>query len=216
MKDYYPHWTWNPSNRTYTLNNLSFQYLADNAINITFTNEDKRTFTKKVEPVIPLKNLLRLSPEKWKEDYDKAMEELKVEQTRINAMAETFRAFSLNQLGTFNFDALMKMDDWFHVKPKFVVENIIKNNNEIVIIFGDNSGYIRVKQDQINDFRINPESGHRILLMLKDNEIGIFPIESFKDMDIENLRNSTSPDVSFTFEKHVVSDAVSLREKLGF
>ncbi len=216
LKDFYPDWSYNSKNRQYYITNLSFKYLENNEISITFTHSDKRSFTKVVEPVIPLKNLLKLSPEKWKEDYDKAMEELIAEQAKVDAMAETYRAFSLNQLGTFNFDALLRMDNWFRVIPKIIVDNTIKNTNDVVLIFGDNSGYMKFTPEELKDLRINPESGHRILLMLSDNEIGFFPADKFKELDIDELRNTNDPEIDFTFEKYKVTDAVSLREFLGF
>lgn len=175
-----------------------------------------RVFTKKMEAVIPLKNLLKLPAADWQKRYDEAMKEVAEEQTRIDLMAETFRSFSVNRLGVFNFDVLLKLDDWFEVDPSFTINETESVSGIVIVILGDNSGYLSIEPGKLSGMRINPGSKHRILMMLPGNEIGYYPVDKLQEIDVELLAQKTKPAVTFNLQKHVVSDAIAFREFLGF
>jgi hypothetical protein len=214
-KDFFLEWGKNAKNE-WDYVNCFFRSLGNNKYEVTYMKE-KKVFKKTMEAIIPLKNLLRLPANEWEKRYDDAMAELAAEQAKIDVMAETFRAFSLNKLGTYNYDALMKMDNWFPIAPTFTLSEVPKTTNDVIIIFGDNSGYIQLKANELAEFmRINPESGHRILMLLPNNEIGVYPVSALKELDVETLRSQQKPQVAFNLESYKVEDAVALREFLGF
>ena len=195
--------------------NFKFSSLGNNLYEVRY-QKGKQTFTKRMEAVIPLRNLLKLPAEEWKKRYDEAMVDLAQEQAKIDLMAETFRSFSVNQLGTFNFDVLLKLDEWFPVEPTFTIGETPAAPGDVVIILEDNRGYLRLTPDKISTMRINPQSKHRILMFLPNNEIGVFPVEKLNEIDMEQLSSQTKPPVTFALQKHKVTDAVELREFLGF
>lgn len=214
LKDFTTDWQKDQNNKWY-IANYNLRSLGNNIYEV-FYKFEKNTFTKKIEAVIPIKNLLKLPPKEWKKRYDDAMLQLAEEQAKIDLMAETFRSFSVGQLGVYNFDRLMKLDDWFEVVPTFTISDTPIENQDFIIVFGDNSGYVKYTPNEYSKLMINPESGHRIMMILPNNELALYPPELFKDMDIATLRSQSKPPVAFTLEKHTFTDAVSLREFLGF
>jgi hypothetical protein len=203
------------SNGKWVITNHTIRRISGNVYEIMYSRKDE-VFKKRMEAVIPLKNLLKLPAAEWQKRYDEAMVQLAEEQQRIDLMAETFRAFSINRLGVYNFDALMKMDEWFEILPTFTVSSTQTLYGDVVIVFGDNSGYIRLKPEQYNSMRINPESGHRIIMLMPGNELGLYPSDLFKGVNIEELRLQTKPPFTFAFESKKVNSAVELRNLLGF
>ena len=116
----------------------------------------------------------------------------------------------------FNFDVLLKLDDWFEVAPSFTINESESVSGNVIVILGDNSGYISIEAGKLSEMRINPGSKHRILMMLPGNEIGYYPLDKLQEIDVELLAQKTKPAVTFNLQKHVVSDAIAFREFLGF
>ncbi len=197
------------------ISNFNLKKLEGNRYEIYY-KLGKKTFTKQMEAIIPLKNLLRLPAAEWQKRYDEAMAQLAEEQAKVDLMAETYRTFSVSRLGIYNFDALLKMDNWFEIMPSFTLNSSQTTNGDVVIILGDNSGYIKLNPEQYSTMRINPESGHRVIMLLPNNEIAIYPVEQFKGIDIESLRAQTKPPYTFALESKKVNSAVELRKILGF
>ncbi len=200
---------------SWVVENFRIKGLGENRYEFTFI-DGRRVFSKQMEAVIPLKNLLKLPAEEWQRRYNEAMAELAKEQEKIDIMAESFRTFSVKRLGVFNFDALLKDEGWFNIEPVFTIGGIEITGKEVVIILGDNSGYLTYKPNQQTNLRINPESGHRIFLLLSSTELGWYAQNQLAEMNSDELRIQDRPRVEFTLEKYTVTDAVALREFMGF
>ena len=220
-----PKWTeyyrfdWKRTEGKAVQKNCIFRNLGNNQYQLTI-KEDNKTFTKRMEVVMPLKNILRYKPEEWQKRYDDAMADLVEEQSRVDAMAETFRTFSINGLGIHNFDKLMKMDDWFLATPKFILNGEPLEPISVMIIFGDNSGFSRNLPGQLETiFRVNPESKHRIFVTAKGidpSEIVYYPVENYLNWDIDSLRSVSKPEIVFELKSQKVASAAEVREALGF
>ncbi|MHC1704266.1 MAG: hypothetical protein AB9846_10195 [Tenuifilaceae bacterium] len=204
------------SNGKWYIANYSFLNLGNNIYQVNYTGTNK-TFSKKMEAVMPLSSILKLSADQWQQRYDEAMEKLKAEQKKIDLMAETYRSFSVNRLGTYNFDCLLKgLDEWTKINASFMLSDKPAGEGNVMIILGDNSGYINVPKTELNNMRINPLSGHRIMMILPNQELGIFPIDKMKSINIDSLKALPSPSYTFNLETRKINDAVELREILGF
>lgn len=219
----FPSWTktlvadWKKdSNGKWVLSNYSFSNLGNNIYLVSY-KEGNKSFTKKMEVVMPLSSILKLSAENWQQQYDKAMENLKADQEKIDLMAETYRSFSINKLGTYNFDCLLKgLDEWTKVNASFTLDSKPSTDGNVIIILGDNSGYITVKPNEYSSMRINPKSGHRILMLMANQQLGVFPAEKQSSMNIDSMKTLSSPSYTFTFEGKKVTDAVEFRKIMGF
>ncbi len=196
--------------------NYNFSSIGNNIYQVTFKS-GKKIFTKKMEAIMPLKNILKLPASQWQQRYDEAMENLKAEQEKIDLMAETYRSFSFNRLGTYNFDCLLKgLEEWTKINASFTLNNAPTPDSKVFLVLGDNSGYITINPKDYKTMRINPISGHRIIMILPDQQVGIFPVEKVKAINIDSLKALTDPSFTFRIEGKKVSDAIAFREMLGF
>ncbi|HOF90707.1 MAG TPA: hypothetical protein PK287_02560 [Tenuifilaceae bacterium] len=207
---------WEKVNDKWVDKNCKFKPLGYNLYELTLEHDGK-VFTKRMEAVLPLKNLLKLKPEQWQAQYDEAIELVLEEQARVDVMAETFRVFSINQLGIFNFDGLMKMKDWFRAVPTFTLAEEEFVQGDVMIIFGDNSGYAKLGQNELESwFRINPETKPRILMVNSSRELFYYPIQNYSNWDTKTLRATQLPEVTFEMERKIVESVDELRTYLGF
>lgn len=215
IKKYEPDWKKDSKGKWYMANEPKFIEAENNIYTLSITDKG-RTFSKKIQAIIPLKNLLKQTASSLKENYEKALLELAEEQKKVDAMAETFRAFSVNRLGIYNFDCLLKLDEnWFQIIPTFSLESH-SETKQVILIFGDNSGYVKMTEKEFASMKINPESGHRILIPFTDNQIEQYPVESFKDVDVSALKSQAKPTVAFKMKNQKFNDAVEFRKLLGF
>lgn len=199
----------------WTRANYSFISLGNNQYSVSYKN-GKENFSKRMEAIMPLAHILKYPARKWQQQYDEAIETLKVEQEKIDLMAETYRTFSINRLGTYNFDCLLKgLDEWTKVNASFTLSEKLAEGN-VIIILGDNSGYLTVKPEGFGSMRINPSSGHRILMILPDQQLGLFPISNQNAISIDSLKAATNPALTFKLEAKKITEAGAFREMLGF
>mgnify|MGYP003583410250 FL=1 len=189
---------------------------GENNVHTLVISDKGKTFSKQMQAIIPLKNLLKQSASSLKENYDNAMIELAEEQKKVDAMAETFRAFNVNRLGIYNFDCLLKLDEnWFPVAPMFTLENH-NETKQVILIFGDNSGYVKMTEKEFASMKINPKSEHRIIIPFADNQVELYPIDALLKLDVASLKSQQKPTVTFEMKNQKFNDAVEFRKFLGF
>ncbi len=215
LKKFEPEWKKTEKGRWY-ISNYNFKSLGNNTYETSYVVGGKK-FTKRLEAVIPLKNLLKLPAAEWQSRYDEAMKQLAEEQSKIDLMAESFRSFSVNRLGTYNFDCLLKqLNEWFEIVPEFSLNGNSVLPNQVIILLGDNSGYISISADKLKTMRINPASKHRIIAFLPENTMGVFPVSKLDSIHIADLNQNEKPAINFDLVSYQPTDAVALREFLGF
>jgi hypothetical protein len=216
-----PKWTSNmkydwvkDSKGKWVISNFEMHGLGNNQYQFTYKN-GKESFTKVMEAVIPLSSILKFPPKQWQQKYDEAMVSLQSEQARVNLMAETFRVIEINQLGLYNFDCLLKNSrDWIIVKPTFAISSKPIDEYEAILILGDNSGYVRVKRKDI--MKINPATGHRIFLVMPNQQMGIYSLSEQNKINADSLRLVANAAYTFNFEVKNIKQADDIRQILGF
>lgn len=198
------------------ITNFKLRQLGGNLHEVTY-KKDGLVFKKKMEAVIPLKNLLKLPADQWKKKYNDELALLAEEQQKIDVMAETFRAVSINQLGIYNFDALLKLSDWIAVEPTYTLDGNSTAPSQVVLILGDRSGFIHLKGAELQSIRINPRSNHRVFMKMEGtNQIGVFRNEMWSRVNTDYLRSIDRPPFAFDFEAKRFDNAVEFRTFLGF
>lgn len=213
LKNFFPKWERGKDGKWY-MANFSARQLGGNVYEIK-CNDGNKTFEKRMEAVMPMKSFLRLPASEWQKRYDEAMAQLAEEQQKIDLMAETYRTYSVNRLGIYNFDYLQKLNNWFKVNPIFMLDGQ-KVTGDVFIVFSDNSGFVNLKPNEYNEMRINPQSLHRILMVLPDKTFGVYPVEKLSEIDVDELAKQETPNLTFTLESKKIKDAVELRSFLGF
>lgn len=206
---------WKMNSKGEWIKNYNFEHISGNTYEI-FYSQNGKVFKKRMEAIIPVKNLLRLPANEWQNRYDEAMEQLMEEQKHIDIMAETFRAISLNSLGIYNYDCLAERNGWFDINPIFVLNKTKNVKSSVIFILGDNRSYIEFMPDDFDIMKINPETNHRIFMILPNNKIAIYPVEKFDKVDIDSLRALSKPTYLFELESKKINNASELRAVLGF
>lgn len=220
----FPSWTkdfefdWVERNGQWIVSNMGFTPEGNNTYTIWFKRKGV-TFSKRAEVIMPVKNLLKYPATEWQKWYYEAMKEIEKEQAEIDLMAETYRTFSIKRLGLYNYDKLLKLDDWFDVEATYTLseKNSWPDNQNIILILGDNSGYYTITPAEFNRMRFNPESGHRLISISPDRMLISYPVDKLIKLNSDSLRAIELPALSFVMEsKGTINDAVALREMLGF
>jgi len=200
----------------WSMTNFSIRPVRGNVHEVMYKNKGV-VFQKQMEAVIPLKNLLKLPAEQWQKKYDEELALLAEEQQKIDVLAETFRAVSVKMLGIYNFDALLKLNDWIAITPTFILEGKNNTTNDVVIILGDNNGFIHLKSSELQHMQINPLSNHRVFMKMDgQNQIGLFPTDRWKQVNADSLRAMNLPPFTLTFETKKFNNAIEFRSFLGF
>jgi len=201
---------------TWVYSNYSIVSLGNNIYQISYSKTGK-VFTKKMEAIIPLRSILNLSAGQWQQKYDEAMSSLKAEQERVDLMAETYRSFSVKRLGTYNFDCTIKdLNEWTTINANFTMLNNPVQDGSLVIILGDNSGFVKVKPEEYSKMRLKPSTGQRLVMLQKNNEIGLFSAEKMLKINADSLKALNYPSFTFNLDQKKVNDAIELRKLLGF
>jgi hypothetical protein len=208
---------WNSEISRWENLNTRFRDLGNNIYNIRLEHKG-RVFTKDIEAILPLRNLLRQPAATWEENYETAMEQVREEQMNINLMAETFRSFSINRLGVYNFDKLLNMDGWFQVYASYLLEGdkVDFLNNSVYMVLGDNSGYMTINTAVEESIPVNPANQHVLFSFLPDGRIVLFTPEKFMELDADSLQAMSRPEVILNLEAHNAETVGEIREKLGF
>lgn len=216
LKDFNFEWM-KDKNGVWVYSNYKFLSLGNNIYQISYSDKSGKSFTKKMEAIIPLKSILKLSANQWQQKYDEAIASLKVEQERVDMMAETYRSFSIRRLGTYNFDCTIKdLDEWLPINANFTLLNNPVTEGNLIVILADNSGYINVKPEEYKKMRVKPFVGNRIIMIQKNNEFGLYSAEKMLKVNFDSLRTINNPSFTFNLENRKVTDAIEFRKLLGF
>ncbi len=220
----FPKWTetfqidWQRINNKWEIINYSLTKMEGKTYKIWLRGDKNRTFTKRMEMVMPLAKLLKMPASKWEEQYRQLKDKIEKEEKQIDLMAETYRVISINRMGAYNFDKLMKQDNWFSVNAGYVdSEKRSPLQTDVFIIFGDNSGYYQINAGKYAETMINPPSGHKIFSILPDKTLAVYPAGKLSAMASDSLRSQSDRHYTFELDKTTkIENAVQFRQLLGF
>ena len=197
----------------YVPRNITVKPIGKNMHEFNFTWKGKR-FTKRMEAIVPLRNLLKEPASKWSDMYQRAMDDMEKEQERLALMADTFREFEVRNLGIYNCDRLLQNPDWYEIDPVIVMEKPGEDFEHIVLLMGDNSAMVKIPAEQT--MRINPASGHRIFIPLSNNEAEILTPEALAGLPKTKPAGETAPAMELKMKRIRFRDQAEFRAFLGF
>lgn len=216
LQDFRVEWTSSWSTDTqgkFETANLKVRPGDSNRYEITFLWKGK-TFTKRMEAVLPLKNLFKKPAGDWQATYQEALQELEEEQKRIDMMAVTFRTFEVRNLGIYNCDRLLEQNGWYEVDPVFTFEKDAGEFKDVIIVLGDNSAVLKLPAEKT--LKINPASGHRIFIPLPNNEAEVLTDASLAALPPQKPAGAGIPEVQLKMKRVKFKDQTEFRAFLGF
>lgn len=213
----FPEWlnsfsiSWVQTSKGWVPGNLSIKPVEGNTYDVTMNWAGKK-FKKRMEAVVPLKNLLRQPASDLKASYEKALADLAEEQKKVDLMAELFRTLEVRRLGIYNCDRLLDERGWFSVEATFNLEQPAEYEN-VIMLLGDNSGSLTLPAGQ--NIRINPALPNRFVIPVGNNEAEILTPESMTTLAALKKGESVGK-VELKTKRVRFADAAEFRAFLGF
>ncbi|MFC2086157.1 hypothetical protein ACFLQ9_00395 [Bacteroidota bacterium] len=173
-----------------------------------------------VEAVMPMKKLFKYPPSHWRKNFDELMAKIKEEEMQLAKMAEVYRSIDIMNFGFHNFDRLMKFEQNLEIIANFKLDNYDGEIDKICCIPGDNQSKIDINLS-FDDTKIwlDPEDkNYRIFTVLPDFRIAVFPIDEYRSIDFDSLRNAPNKEYTFNLEPNEtpVDSVEQLLNLLGF
>jgi len=225
----FPNWV---NDLSYWQDTIRFTYYGKNKYGLLLQdvgeNKKQPKLYTEIEVVMPLKFLLRHSPEHWQENYDTALAALEEEEKEAQKMAGIFRSFNVNRMGIYNYDYLMKDEssimveasfdiDWPKVEKKDFATELI--NKSVYMILSDNRTLIKYDEYAWKRVMVLPHETLTLFAIVSDVDkswLQIFPKEKYSKIDFEQLKNTISPKLHFDFndEKILIESAEDIRRTM--
>ncbi len=205
-KKAFPTWSKTTYGKLEKINGNQYRYHMAN-------KDSSEFFSTRLLAVMPLKTLFAFPPEKWKNDYEATMVKVYEEQERLKTMAEVYRTFEVNQMGIYNWDRLVKMEESLLLSANFSVktENPLTELT-MVYISGDNRMVVKFPKEKWPDMNLLEDKKGRIFCLLSDRKIALYPASAYQKIDFATLRKTENPE--HYFEMQDIEVAINSREDL--
>ena len=167
------------------------------------SKDSSQHFQTELAAVMPLKDLFAFSPEEWRNNYKATMLKIQQEEERLAMMAAVYREFNISQLGIYNWDRLIKMEESIQLEANFQFPqqfNEKLTEPEIVYIAGDNRSVIKFPQSVWASMSLLPEDKGRFFCLLPDRQLVVYPKAKFAQIDFEAVRQMEQPGYVFGME----------------
>ncbi|MBI4648607.1 MAG: hypothetical protein HY738_18985 [Bacteroidia bacterium] len=171
---------------------------------IKYCRDTIKSFSTRIEAVMPLKILFAFTPEYLTKNYDEAMKKMLEEQERLKQEADFLRTASINQFGIYNYDRFLK--DSNNIIINAVFEFNITFNNELVdintvfCITGDNRSVIKYHEREWDKVAIFPGVKAKFLAVLPGSAIAVFSVQRYLKINTDSLRAIENPEYSFNMK----------------
>ncbi|UZR95663.1 hypothetical protein [Chondrinema litorale] len=213
----FPNWV---NEMSYWEDTVKFTYYGANKYGLLLENvgeeqEYHKLYTE-IEAVMPLKYLMRHSPDYWKKNYDEALTALEEEEIKAQKMASIYRSFKVNQMGIYNYDYLLKQDDNIVVQATFDIDWPVVDKKDftgqmvdksVYLVLGDNRTLIKFPESDWDRVGLVPDEGARLFAIVSNGDnswLQLFTNDKFKQIDFSNLKNQTMPKYHFSFDKEKI------------
>ena len=215
---------------SYWQDTVKFTYYGANKYGLLLEDvETNKKLYAEIEAVMPLKFLMRHSPEHWQNNYETALAALEEEEKEAQKLAGVYRSFNVNQMGIYNYDYLMKDEssimvtasfdiDWPQIEKKDFATEMI--NKSVYMILSDNRTLIKYDEYAWKRFMLLPNQELSMFAIVSDSKqswIQLFPKEKYAQIDFEAFKGVVSPEYFFDFddEKIMIESAEDIRKILA-
>lgn len=193
--------------------------LKDNRYMYSIGNEtDSLYFKVELECAMPLKSLFAFTPDDWKNQYAATMQKVKREQERLKLVADVYRTFTINQLGLYNWDKLMKDDNAVVLEANFEFPQQVNEKLttlDVVYISGDNRSVITFPKLSWDKLALIPDAGGRLFVLMPDNKLALYSVPRYAQLDFKKWRTMPTPQYIFKLEeKNQIKTEADLRRIL--
>jgi len=205
-KKAFPDWSKDTYGKLEKITGNQYQYHMANKDSSAF-------FSTRLLAVMPLKTLFAFPPEKWKNDYEATMAKVYKEQERLKTMAEVYRTFEVQEMGIYNWDRLVKMEESVLLSADFSVstEDPLAELT-MIYISGDNRMVVKFPKEKWPDLNLLEDKKGRIFCLLSAQKIALYPASEYQKIDFDALRKAENP--KHHFEMKNIDLTINSRENL--
>lgn len=170
----------------------------------------------KLEAVMLLSELLKFPPEYWEKNYNEAMKRIEKERERLQWMADVYREMEVSQFGIYNYDRLMKEPEVLVLNAEFKYDTKFDTEvTELDMVYFFPSGnrtVIKLEKSKWKEMPLIPDENGRLVTLLPDQKIAIYPVEQYASIDFNALKASSSP--SYVFDMKTQAQKVDSKDVL--
>jgi hypothetical protein len=165
------------------------QSKTSNVYNLTFTKtyttekigEQTKSITLKASPVIlgsndSLNNVNELAFNKQIEAYEQSLKLMKEEEVRIKAEADMISSFRIKQMGIWNIDKVLKMNDLVTVSLNFDFEKQLEpiiNKIKLFVLHEDDNSVIYYLPSDWKNVRLSKTRRNSLIAVLPGNKTAV-------------------------------------------
>jgi hypothetical protein len=174
-----------------------------------------RSFSFLVKPYMRISDFFRQKPEKYSEEYAKALEQIAEQSKKIDALADVFRTASLSKLGMYNYDYMSKMPDAVLVKADFELETGKEKADMVYYISAEKKAVIKYPPHDWDKVRLQADPSVRIFAILPDMSIAFYDPKEWAQLDLESLRKSGKFDFKLKTDKNPLKTQADMKAALS-
>lgn len=191
---------------------------ADSEFSLKLLDVNNKTFATVVKPVLRGKMLEaaeKLFAAKF-EAYQKKLEFKKAEKERLAKQADMFRTFEVQNMGIYNYDRQLKLEDRIDLLVDFDFggqgDSDI-NKIEIFLITGNGKAVVHYPKYNWNLFAFSPSSDNKLIAVLPHDKIAVFSQKDFNALDLKQFKKGGRS--NFTFKMKILDTAIKSPEQLN-
>ncbi|MBN2755646.1 MAG: hypothetical protein JXR51_00630 [Bacteroidales bacterium] len=182
-------------------NNKYFMHVVDNQYNT------KNEFKFFAEAIQPLKEVFKLMPDDWKNEYDIAMIKIAETQKRIELQKKFLRTFQISQTGWHNWDLIDKRNDRILVKANFKFDKEVDNEMITLLYFTDsNKTYVKIPYTDWDKIRLVPDESAKFLAVLSDKEAAVYTAKEYSAINFQELSSIKEPSYTFNMKSRKINN----------
>ncbi len=186
----FPDWTKNRYGKMEDLGNDRYRYHVA-------SKDSSALFEVKLRAIMPLKALFAFPPEHWVKDYQATMAKVEAEQERLNTMAEVFRTFEVVDMGIYNWDRFLKMDESVLISADFSFQKHRTDSLaelELIFLSGDGKAVVKFPEERWSKLALVPDQGGKLFCLLPGQKLAVYTPKQYGAIDFAELggKNKTT------------------------
>jgi hypothetical protein len=192
-----------------------FKSLGNNKYMIKVDDYGKNKLTLYVEAVMPLKVLFSLTPDARQEDYDKVLEEIRQEKERLAMQAEVYRTFSVNSIGTHNWDMVYHRKNVIVAKADFKFDTELEKGftPRIYYFLDSNRSFVEITNWQSDSIMLDRNSTCKYVAVLSSNKGAIFNSTQYNALDFDKIKEQKN--ISFELKSFDITNIEDIKKILN-
>ncbi|OQY00303.1 MAG: hypothetical protein B6I20_08980 [Bacteroidetes bacterium 4572_117] len=161
----------------------------------------KYNFKFLAEAIMPLKQVFKLMPDDWKNEYKIINEQIAERKRKLEMQKQFLRTYRIDQTGWHNWDVISKRQDKILVKADFKFDKEIDSETLPLMYFTDNNkSYVKIPYSDWDKIMLVPDSTAKFVAVLSDKEAAVFTATDYNAINFNELSKNKEPSYTFNMK----------------